>query len=318
MLLWTVGLFVLVELVSNNLIEPWLYGSRTGLSAFAIIVAAIFWTWLWGPIGLLLSTPLTVCLVVIGRHAPQFAFLDVLLGNEPVLSIPERLAQRLLAGDADEATEIAEGYLNEESLVRFYENVGFPALVAIERDWEQGTLGFERRKLVAETALELVDNLSDHSADTSEATDRAREPASLQFPALEAKVICFGGRGRLDDAASAILAQLLVRSGVNAHATTLAALSSEATLPEASLYCVSYLAEDSGVRARFLVRRLRRRNPHIKVLVAFWAKQSAPTSDEMKRIGADHIEISLSSILDTISSVMAIGVRTPEPTRSTG
>src|SRR5690606_9431470 len=85
LVLWTAGLFLVMELVSNNILEPWLYGSRTGLSPLAIIVAAIFWTWLWGPLGLVLSTPLTVCLVVLGRHVPQFAFLDVLLGNEPVL-----------------------------------------------------------------------------------------------------------------------------------------------------------------------------------------------------------------------------------------
>ena len=95
MLIWTVALFVAVELISNNVVEPWLYGSRTGLSPVAIIVAAIFWTWLWGPLGLLLSTPLTVCLVVLGRHVPQFQFLDVLFGSEPVLEPHEALYQRL-------------------------------------------------------------------------------------------------------------------------------------------------------------------------------------------------------------------------------
>jgi len=106
----TLGLFIVLELVSNNIVEPWLYGSRTGLSPLAIIVAAIFWAWLWGPIGLVLSTPLTVCLVVLGRHVRQFEFLEILLGNEPVLDPKERLYQRLLAGDPDEATDNAEGH----------------------------------------------------------------------------------------------------------------------------------------------------------------------------------------------------------------
>ena len=105
MLLWTAALFVVVELLTNNVIEPWLYGSRTGLSPLAIIVAAVLWTWLWGPVGLLLSTPLTVCLVVLGKHVPRFEFLDVMFGNKPVLEPHQQLYQRLLAGDPDEATD---------------------------------------------------------------------------------------------------------------------------------------------------------------------------------------------------------------------
>ena len=116
MLLWTAALFIVLELISNNIVEPWLYGSQTGLSPIAIILAAIIWTWLWGPMGLLLSTPLTVCLVVLGRHVPQFAFLNVLLGSEAVLTPEERLHQRLLAADADEATELAEVFLKDQSL----------------------------------------------------------------------------------------------------------------------------------------------------------------------------------------------------------
>ena len=110
MLLWTAALFIVLEMISGNIVEPWLYGASTGLSSIAILAAAVFWTWLWGPVGLLLSTPLTVCLVVLGRHVPQFGFLNVLLGSEPVLEPAESLYQRLLAGDPDEATERAEEY----------------------------------------------------------------------------------------------------------------------------------------------------------------------------------------------------------------
>jgi predicted PurR-regulated permease PerM len=115
--LMVAGLFILMELISNNMMEPWLYGSRTGLSSLAVIVSAIFWSWLWGPLGLVLSTPLTVCLVVLGRHVPQFEFLDVLLGNEPVLEPHARVYQRLLAGDPDEAADYAEQYLDDGYLV---------------------------------------------------------------------------------------------------------------------------------------------------------------------------------------------------------
>ncbi len=143
---WTAALFVVMELVTGNVVEPWLYGSRTGLSPLAIIVAAIFWTWLWGPLGLVLSTPLTVCLVVLGRHVPQFEFLDVLFGNEPVLEPHARLYQRLLAGDPDEATDHAEEMLEEKYLVDFYDKVAIPALLLGERDRVRGVMGDLQRR----------------------------------------------------------------------------------------------------------------------------------------------------------------------------
>ena len=162
MLLWTAALFIVLELISGNIVEPWLYGASTGLSSIAILAAAIFWTWLWGPVGLLLSTPLTVCLVVLGRHVPQFGFLNVLLGSEPVLEPAESLYQRLLAGDPDEATERAEEYLRTHSILDYYEEVAIPALSMFEHDRARGVLTDERRALVAAAALTLVDNLSEH------------------------------------------------------------------------------------------------------------------------------------------------------------
>ena len=154
MLLWTVALFIVVELVSNNVVEPWLYGSRTGLSPLAIIVAAVLWTWLWGPLGLLLSTPLTVCLVVLGKHVPRFEFLDVMFGNKPVLEPHQQLYQRLLAGDPDEATERAEAFLEDSDLITFYETVAIPALAVGELDRARGVMSGERRKRVADSALD--------------------------------------------------------------------------------------------------------------------------------------------------------------------
>jgi hypothetical protein len=148
-----------MELISNNVIEPWLYGSRTGLSPLAIIVAAVFWTWLWGPLGLVLSTPLTVCLTVLGRHVPQFEFLDVLFGNEPVLDPKERLYQRLLADDAYEATDQAEEILEEDYLITFYQEIGIPALMLAERDRARGVMADHQRQQIATSALTLVTNL---------------------------------------------------------------------------------------------------------------------------------------------------------------
>ncbi|MFC3636169.1 AI-2E family transporter [Camelimonas fluminis] len=178
LLLWTAALFIVVELISNNVIEPWLYGSRTGLSAMAIIVAAIVWTSLWGPVGLVLSTPITVCLMVLGRHVPQFAFLDVLLGNKPVLEPHQRLYQRLLAGDPHEATDNAEDYLETEYLVDYYGRIGLPALRMGETDRQRGVLDEEQRARFAATAQVLVANLTDIALEEEAEEDNGRTEAT--------------------------------------------------------------------------------------------------------------------------------------------
>jgi predicted PurR-regulated permease PerM len=228
MLLWTAALFIILELVSNNVIEPWLYGSRTGLSPLAIIVAAVLWTWLWGPLGLLLSTPLTVCLVVLGRHVPRFEFLNVIFGNKPVLELHQQLYQRLLAGDPNEATQRAETFLEKSDLITFYETVAIPALALGELDRARGVMSGERRKRVADSALALVDNLEEYAEDEAASEEEldpsleeSNESVSEVTPTLpslpdgsDKTVLCAGGRGELDDAAVAMLAQLLtVRAG---------------------------------------------------------------------------------------------------------
>ncbi|RWD61482.1 MAG: AI-2E family transporter, partial [Mesorhizobium sp.] len=186
LLLWTAALFVVVELVTGNVIEPWLYGSHTGLSPLAIIVAAIFWTWLWGPIGLVLSTPLTVCLVVLGRHVPQFEFLDVLFGNEPVLEPHARLYQRLLAGDPDEATDHAEEMLEDKYLFEFYGKVAIPALLLGEQDRERGVMDDAQRRQLADSALTLVANLDDSAQQEAE-EEESEQAAAADEKATDSK-----------------------------------------------------------------------------------------------------------------------------------
>ena len=233
LLLWTAALFAVMELIVNNVIEPWLYGSRTGLSPLAIIVAAVFWTWLWGPLGLVLSTPLTVCLSVLGRHVPQFEFLDVLFGDAPVLAQEARLYQRLLTNDPDEATDQAEEILEKEYLVTFYQNIGISALLLAERDRAREVLSDQQRQQVAASSLTLVSNLEaiakaeadedDDEDDDGVASDVARlfnndeTNVAAVFPELPdgtgKSILCVGGRGDLDDAAAAMLAQVLAVQG---------------------------------------------------------------------------------------------------------
>jgi predicted PurR-regulated permease PerM len=271
LLVWVVLLFVGVELVVANLLEPWIYGASTGLSSVALIAAATFWTWLWGPIGLLLSTPLTVCLVVLGRHVPQLEFLDVMLGNQPVLAPDETFYQRLLANDPEEATEQAEEFVKERSLAEFFDEVAIPALTRAQFDSDDGALSPERRLMIKQGVQALLENLSD---------EVTADPTSGHSPSPvigeSRRIVCVAGRNELDEVAALLLVHLLrlEHPGAIAEALPAEALKSDryqASLENAAVICISLISTHSAVRARYLVRRLCRRAPRAQVLVGFWS-----------------------------------------------
>ena len=313
--LWAAALIVVLELISNNFVEPWLYGTSTGLSPVAIIAAAIFWTWLWGPVGLLLSTPLTVCLVVLGRHVPQLGFFDVLFGSEPALTPAENLYQRLLASDPDEATEMAEKYLRDHPLHEYYEDVAIPALALTEEDRRRGVLDDAHRANVAESALVLVENLVDAEAipaepedepegavhdgdavsdDTGVATTPPRIPPQTAI-AGEPVIVSAGARGNIDEAAATILGQLLGQRGASVTVLPCDDLQSarlqQLDLANVGLVVLSYMNADSFAHARFLVRRLRRRLPQAKIMIGFWTHEAEDPArrDPLESTGADMI-----------------------------
>ncbi len=291
LLLWTIGLFVIIELLINNVIEPWLYGSRTGLSPLAIIVSAIFWTWLWGPVGLVLSTPLTVCLVVLGRHVPQFEFLEILFGNEPVLDPKERLYQRLLAGDPDEATDNAEEMLERKYLVEFYGSVAIPALLMAERDRLRGVLTEPQLQIVDESTKTLVANLeqiaSEEEGDDEEIAienpDGDGSASDLELPSGEGRsLLTFGGRKGLDDTAAIMLAQVLAVQGASAEAVVHDALKPAnlraLDLSDRDTLIICFLDQQAARHARFAVRRLRRLRPSLRIGVVLWHDPSEARS----------------------------------------
>ena len=162
--LWTLGLFVVAEGVTGQVVEPLVYGHSTGLSPFAVVVAALFWTWLWGPVGLLLSTPFTVCLVVLGRHVERLEFLDVLLGDRPALSPAEGFYQRMLAGDPDEALDQAELLLKDRPLSSYYDEVALKGLQLAARDAQRGLLPPDQVERVRATVRSLIDDLADRGS----------------------------------------------------------------------------------------------------------------------------------------------------------
>ena len=295
LVLWVAGIFLVLELTSNNIVEPWLYGSRTGLSPLAIIVAAIFWAWLWGPVGLILSTPLTVCLAVLGRYVPQFEFLEILFGSEPVLDPKERLYQRLLAGDPDEATDQAEEMLEEDYLEDYYGNVAIPALLLAEQDRRRGVLTAGQMEQVYETATTLVSNLEDIAQEEEQEEEEEQEGTKgeiLKPPERENSgqgeeelpdgtgktVVCLGGRGPLDDASAAMLAQVLQVQGaevVAARHSDIANRRSRDVIPkEANAIVVCFLNEESAKHAGILVRRFKRMYPGSRVGAVLWSDNS--------------------------------------------
>ncbi|MGH7030856.1 MAG: AI-2E family transporter, partial [Stellaceae bacterium] len=304
LLIWTALLFVATELIVANLVEPRLYAGSTGLSSVAVITAAVFWAWLWGPIGLLLSTPLTACLLVLGRHVPQLRFLDVMLGSEPVLTPQETLYQRLLADDPEEATEQAEEFVKEKSLGEFADQVAIPMLARAQADSDQGLLPAERRAIVKEGFAKILENLFEDSVIDPDAADAAAEGG--ESGPQRGFVVCLAGRNELDEAAAMLLASLLRARG---HAAYVFAADSPAalgghrvSLRDAALVCLSLISTSSPARARLIVRRLRRRAPRASILVGFWGLGGMSTfdSEEQATTAADAVATTLAEAVADI------------------
>ena len=324
MMIWTLALYVVAEGLAGQVVEPLLYGHSTGLSPAAVVIAAIFWSWMWGPIGLVLSTPLTLCLVVLGRHVKRLEFLDVMLGDRPALTPVESFYQRVLAGDADEARYHAETLLKELSLSSYYDEVALKGLQLAAADARRGVLHPDQLERIKDTIIEVVADLSGHedkppaagAADKDPAGTPEDEKALPKHPVPDkidpeavtiapewrapAAVLCIAGRGPLDEAAAAMLAQLLQKHGVGARLAAydmvsrakLDALDAAGVL----MLCISYL-EISGNPAylRYLLERLKRRFPRLPILVGLWPAADPVLKDPALRaqIGADYYTTTL-------------------------
>ncbi|WP_398471588.1 AI-2E family transporter [Tardiphaga sp.] len=199
LLLWTAALFVVVEPLVGHGIEPLVYGRSTGLSPVAVVVAATFWTALWGPIGLVLATPLTVCLVVLGRHVEKLQFLDVMFGDRPALTPPEIFYQRMLAGDPTEAAEKAEQFLKERSLASYYDQVAVPGLRLAQNDSDRGALLLERQAKLRDSVREFTSDLAeiDEEDEDDSTTDTEAATAVDRSPEKSPRSACPSLNGRI-------------------------------------------------------------------------------------------------------------------------
>lgn len=298
MLILTAALFVVLELLAGQVLEPLIFGHSSGLSPIAIILSASFWTWLWGPVGLVLATPLTICLVVLGRHVDRLKFLDVMLGDRPPLTPPQLAYQRMLAGDPIEAVEQAREYLNDSSLENYYDDILLKGLRLAEADRQLGHLDQDRLNRVVSTVEELVAELGAHhdvEATGPSSPDLSSSPgAAITFeragsehalilgpPTSSISVVCIPGAGRLDEATALVLAQLLRYRGIQAIAQKADASSMSKLLSlelaNTALVCVCYLSQPSTAKIQHVVRGLSKRIGATRILFAFLGTGAAET-----------------------------------------
>lgn len=274
--LLTAGLFLVVELTIANILEPLLYGAHVGLSPFAILVAAIFWTLIWGFPGLVLSTPLTVCLVVLGRYVPHLSFLNVLFGDEPVLPPHTKFYQRLLAADQTEARQILEAYLKEKPVEELYGSVIIPALGLAEQDRHRNELDEARQNFIYQSTRELIEELGEGTEQVPEETtivhaSRVGRNGSENGGGLE--VLCIPARDEADEIVGMLVARALERHGITARSiaigTTAEMLSQVAELKPA-VVCLSALPPFAVDHARALYLKLRAQFPGLEMVVCLW------------------------------------------------
>jgi hypothetical protein len=317
-LAWVAMLYGGVEATIGQAVEPFVYGRSMGLSAVAVVVAAVFWTWLWGPVGLLLSTPLTMCFVVLGRHIEGLKFLDVMLGDEPALATDESLYLRMLADDPDDATQDAEEFLRSHSLSAYYDEVAARALMLAQADVNRGVLDPLRQTRIRDAIKGLIANLSDrHDSGAAKALSEL-PPGWRTTP-----VLCIAGRGPLDEAAVLLLVDMLAKYGVGARVVssdqTSAAQIDALDVEGVCVACVSYLEPGTYKNARYQVRRLRKRMPEIPVMAIFWGIDS-DNSRYLDGVEATECDVVTTGLKETIHHVLAFARRAgnpPKPARET-
>jgi predicted PurR-regulated permease PerM len=298
MVLWTGALFLILEPVVGQIIEPVLFSHSTGLSPVAVIASATFWTWLWGPVGLILATPLTICLVVLGRHVERLSFLDVMFGDQPALSPAELVYQRMLARDPVEATEQAQKFLRDRPLIAYYDEVLIEGLRLAQADAGRGLLNSERMLHVRDAVAEIIDDLGAHEdavvappevpaadggssadADTPLAqlskADEQPSSSTRQLPEqwrTPKPVLCIPGLGLLDETVALMVAQLVERQGIGARAEQADALSMARIFSldtkNVALVCLCYVEDATSAQIRYAIRRLRRKAPNAFILVS--------------------------------------------------
>lgn len=308
----TFAAFLVIELTVSNVIEPLLYGAHTGISSLAILVAAVFWATLWGPVGLILSTPLTVCLMVLGRYVPQLNFLEIVLGDEPVLPAEQQFYQRLLAMDSEEARTIAERHLKENPVESLYESVFIPALRLAEQDHQIDGLDDDTRRFMLRSTRELIEDFGDQLADdrSTAASDDNDDNVCRQgkFAGSNATIACIPARNGPDELVAVMLAQLLRHAGFHAHelkAATMEEMLAMVSQHQYNVVCISSLPPVAIGQTRALCKRLQAGIPGVQVIVGLWNLEGGVTAAR-ERLGAGCLYVVTTTLTDTLEQVRKI------------
>jgi predicted PurR-regulated permease PerM len=318
MALATAAVFFGGEIITGQAIEPVLQGQHTGLSPVAIVIATLFWTLIWGAPGLLLAVPITVCIAVLGKHIDALNFLGILLGDEPALAPQEGFYQRVLAGDATEATFQAEERLATEPLSNYYDAIPMKALALAQADAAEGKLSKERQVELCDTIAEIVDDLADYSDEISPAKTaiavhptvdtkpKEDEQINIHAPLGTTNPILLApARSPLDQSASMLLAHILKKHGleavVQAYAPAARGWESKPTSADSQIVCISYFgASQNPVLVRYVIRRLRRVLPDARFVACFWLLGADPSKleDWRNKVGAEFVATSLKEAAD--------------------
>jgi predicted PurR-regulated permease PerM len=291
--------FTVIELTTAYVCEPLLFSHSTGVSAIALLLAAAFWTWLWGPIGLLLATPLSVCMIVLGRHVPQLSFFEVMMGSEPVIAPPARFYQRLLAQDQDEATEQVEAFMRAKPRETIYDELLLPALVLARRDEEQGVLAPDYRECFYRATAEILEEtVGAQVAASREVQPEFRPITILGCPA----------RNEADQLALEMLKQTLQPAGVAVEVMSTANLSAELVArarEQGMVVCITSLPPGGIARTRYLCKRLKAEVPGVKVVVVRWgpADDWERVRTQLREAGADVVTASLNEARNELVSL---------------
>ncbi|MGA2194785.1 MAG: AI-2E family transporter [Bryobacteraceae bacterium] len=304
-------LFASLELIIANFVEPWLYGTNTGISSLALLVAAVFWTILWGPAGLILSTPLTVCLVVMGRYVPQLAFLHILLGDEVVLGTEAQIYQRLLAMDQPEAHAIVDQFLKEKPLVELYDSVLIPALSLAEQDRHKGGIDSTREEFLFLSINDLITELSEYQPAHDSPPAEAAAAESGKAERLITRIICLPANDRADEVTAAMLAQILEQAGHAAlslpiaHASLAEMLALLEVRPD-DVICICALPPYAFTPARTMCKLIRERFPKVKLVIGVWGfgGDTEKAKARFERTQPDRLLTSLAQAVEQIQELI--------------
>jgi predicted PurR-regulated permease PerM len=309
-----IAVFLILELINNMILEPLLYGESAGVSEVGLLVAIAFWTWLWGPVGLILATPLTVCVVVLSKYVPQLDFISVLMGDEPVMQSNVSYYQRLLAGDQDEAEEILEDYLKTHPMEQIYDDVLVPALNDVKRDFKFGKLDESSQQFVFGATRNILEELNSLKPKTSANTTASVKPTSIDIDhsAAPPKVRIVGCpvRDEAEELALLMCRQLLASTRYEMEILADEALTSEVVDQVAekrpALICIVSLPPGGLAQTRYLCKRLRLRFPDTRILIGRLGTQTANHRDVLLAAGADKVATTMIELRDQVMQLSPI------------